>query len=136
VCLLSKSSVVGVWRTVARAVKIEQFHQPGSGAVRACTRLPPDRDREVPRDAADLLVLLKTDPLMDPLRKEPRFEAVMRELNFSGVSRSLQFAFRPVSERPVCGNPHDRAVWPVVADSCRYGIDPPTDAVARAKPAG
>jgi len=25
---------------------------------------------------------LKTDPLMDPLRKEPRFQAVMRELRF------------------------------------------------------
>ena len=28
------------------------------------------------------LALLKTDPLMDPLRKEPRFQAVMRELKF------------------------------------------------------
>jgi hypothetical protein len=28
------------------------------------------------------LELLKTDPLMDPLRKESRFQAVMRELNF------------------------------------------------------
>jgi serine/threonine-protein kinase len=28
------------------------------------------------------LVLLKTDPLMDPLRKEPRFQAIMRELKF------------------------------------------------------
>jgi TolB-like protein/Tfp pilus assembly protein PilF len=28
------------------------------------------------------LVELKTDPLMDPLRKEPRFQAVMRELKF------------------------------------------------------
>jgi tetratricopeptide (TPR) repeat protein len=28
------------------------------------------------------LVQLKTDPLMDPLRKEPRFEAIMRELKF------------------------------------------------------
>ena len=28
------------------------------------------------------LVFLKTDPLMDPLRKEPRFQAVMRELKF------------------------------------------------------
>ena len=28
------------------------------------------------------LVLLKTDPLMDPLRREPRFQAVMRELKF------------------------------------------------------
>jgi TolB-like protein/tetratricopeptide (TPR) repeat protein len=28
------------------------------------------------------LALLKTDPLMDPLRKEPRFEAIMRELKF------------------------------------------------------
>jgi hypothetical protein len=27
-------------------------------------------------------VYLKTDPLMDPLRKEPRFQAVMRELKF------------------------------------------------------
>jgi len=26
--------------------------------------------------------LLKTDPLMDPLRREPRFQAVMRELKF------------------------------------------------------
>ena len=25
---------------------------------------------------------LKTDPLMDPLRKEPHFNDVMRELNF------------------------------------------------------
>jgi hypothetical protein len=25
---------------------------------------------------------LKTEPLMDPLRKEPRFQAVMRELKF------------------------------------------------------
>ena len=32
------------------------------------------------RDGA--LEYLKTDPLMDPLRKEPRFEAVMRELKF------------------------------------------------------
>jgi TolB-like protein/tetratricopeptide (TPR) repeat protein len=28
------------------------------------------------------LILLKTDPLMDPLRKEPRFQAAIRELNF------------------------------------------------------
>ena len=28
------------------------------------------------------LGFLKTDPLMDPLRKEPRFQAVMRELKF------------------------------------------------------
>jgi TolB-like protein/lipoprotein NlpI len=28
------------------------------------------------------LVKVKTDPLMDPLRKEPRFQAVMRELKF------------------------------------------------------
>jgi tetratricopeptide (TPR) repeat protein len=28
------------------------------------------------------LLFLKTDPLMDPLRKEPRFQAVMRELKF------------------------------------------------------
>ncbi len=28
------------------------------------------------------LIYLKTDPLMDPLRKEPRFEAIMRELKF------------------------------------------------------
>jgi serine/threonine-protein kinase len=29
------------------------------------------------------LATLKTDPLMDPLRKEPRFQAVERELKFS-----------------------------------------------------
>jgi len=34
------------------------------------------------RDAG--LRRLKTDPLMDPLRKEPRFQAVMRELKFPG----------------------------------------------------
>jgi tetratricopeptide (TPR) repeat protein len=28
------------------------------------------------------LVYLKTDPLMDPLRKEPRFQAIERELKF------------------------------------------------------
>ena len=28
------------------------------------------------------LAYLKTDPLLDPLRKEPRFQAVMRELKF------------------------------------------------------
>jgi serine/threonine-protein kinase len=28
------------------------------------------------------LILLKTDPLMDPLRKEPRFQAIERELKF------------------------------------------------------
>ncbi len=28
------------------------------------------------------LELLKTDPLMDPLRKEPRFQAILRELKF------------------------------------------------------
>jgi hypothetical protein len=28
------------------------------------------------------LVFLKTDPLMDPLRKEPRFQAIERELKF------------------------------------------------------
>jgi TolB-like protein/cytochrome c-type biogenesis protein CcmH/NrfG len=28
------------------------------------------------------LILLKTDPLVDPLRKEPRFQAVVRELKF------------------------------------------------------
>jgi TolB-like protein/Flp pilus assembly protein TadD len=28
------------------------------------------------------LVFLKTDPLMDPLRKEPRFQAIERQLNF------------------------------------------------------
>ena len=32
------------------------------------------------RDSA--LVYLKTDPLMEPLRKEPRFQAIERELNF------------------------------------------------------
>jgi hypothetical protein len=32
------------------------------------------------RDAG--LVYMKTDPLMDPLRKEPRVQAVMRELKF------------------------------------------------------
>jgi TolB-like protein/Flp pilus assembly protein TadD len=30
---------------------------------------------------------LKTDPLMDPLRKEPRFQAVMRQLKFPSGSR-------------------------------------------------
>jgi TolB-like protein/Tfp pilus assembly protein PilF len=30
------------------------------------------------------LVLLKTDPLLDPLRKEPRFQAIERELKFPG----------------------------------------------------
>jgi hypothetical protein len=28
------------------------------------------------------LSYLKTDPLMDPLRKQPRFQAVIRELTF------------------------------------------------------
>jgi hypothetical protein len=28
------------------------------------------------------LLYVKTDFLMDPLRKEPRFQAVLRELNF------------------------------------------------------
>jgi hypothetical protein len=28
------------------------------------------------------LVLLKTDPLMDPLRNEPRFQAIERQLKF------------------------------------------------------
>ena len=28
------------------------------------------------------LVYLKTDPLLDPLRKEPRFQAIERELKF------------------------------------------------------
>ena len=28
------------------------------------------------------LILLKTDPLLDPLRKEPRFGAIERELKF------------------------------------------------------
>ena len=28
------------------------------------------------------LELLKTDPLLDPLRKEPRFQAIERELKF------------------------------------------------------
>jgi hypothetical protein len=28
------------------------------------------------------LVFLKTDPLMDPLRKEPRFQAIERALQF------------------------------------------------------
>ena len=28
------------------------------------------------------IVYLKTDPLMDPLRKEPRFQAIERELRF------------------------------------------------------
>jgi hypothetical protein len=28
------------------------------------------------------LISLKTDPLMDPIRREPRFQAVMRELKF------------------------------------------------------
>jgi len=28
------------------------------------------------------LSLLKTDPLMDPLRREPRYRAVERQLNF------------------------------------------------------
>jgi hypothetical protein len=30
----------------------------------------------------DGLLGLKTDPLLDPLRKEPRFQAIERELNF------------------------------------------------------
>ena len=34
------------------------------------------------RDPA--LVQLKTDPLLDPLRKEPRFAAIERQLNFAG----------------------------------------------------
>jgi thioredoxin-like negative regulator of GroEL len=34
------------------------------------------------RDAG--LEYMKTDPLMDPLRKEPRFQAVERELKFPG----------------------------------------------------
>jgi tetratricopeptide (TPR) repeat protein len=28
------------------------------------------------------LIGLKTDPLMDPLRREPRFQTILRELNF------------------------------------------------------
>jgi hypothetical protein len=28
------------------------------------------------------LIYVKTDPLLDPLRKEPRFQAIERELNF------------------------------------------------------
>jgi len=28
------------------------------------------------------LIYLKTDPLIDPLRKEPRFQTMMRELKF------------------------------------------------------
>jgi hypothetical protein len=28
------------------------------------------------------LVILRTDPLLDPLRKEPRFQAIERELKF------------------------------------------------------
>jgi hypothetical protein len=28
------------------------------------------------------LIYVKTDPLIDPLRKEPRFQAVMRQLKF------------------------------------------------------
>jgi hypothetical protein len=32
------------------------------------------------RDAG--LLFLRTDPLMDPLRKEPRFQAIERELKF------------------------------------------------------
>jgi len=32
------------------------------------------------RDAG--LVYMKTDPLIDPLRKEPRFQAIERELKF------------------------------------------------------
>jgi tetratricopeptide (TPR) repeat protein len=34
------------------------------------------------RGRAPGLISLKTDPLMDPLRKEPRFQAVMRELKY------------------------------------------------------
>ena len=30
------------------------------------------------------LVLLRTDPLMDPLRNEPRFQAIERQLKFPG----------------------------------------------------
>jgi hypothetical protein len=30
------------------------------------------------------LELLKTDPLMDPLRNEPRFQAIERQLKFPG----------------------------------------------------
>ena len=34
------------------------------------------------RHAKAALSMLKTDPLLDPLRKEPRFQAIERELKF------------------------------------------------------
>jgi hypothetical protein len=34
------------------------------------------------RSRGPRLLNLKTDPLLDPLRKEPRFQAIERELKF------------------------------------------------------
>jgi len=50
------------------------------------------------------LVLLMTDPLMDPLRKEPRFQAIERELKFPSAQdrlRSVRIcAIRSIAFRP------------------------------------
>jgi len=51
-------------------------------AQRADTREALDWLETALRLRDPFLALLKTDPLMDPLRKEPRFQAVMQELKF------------------------------------------------------
>ena len=49
---------------------------------RSVSCLPTTSSAAIPIVADIDLLSLKTDPLMDPLRKEPRFQAVMRELRF------------------------------------------------------
>ena len=52
------------WRSLPRS-------RPSGGWLRAVLKL---------RDPG--LELMKTDPLLDPLRKDPRYNAIVRELKF------------------------------------------------------
>lgn len=61
------------------------------------------------------LVLLKTDPLMGPLRTEQRLQAVMRELRFPDCVIAARPDVSIAPERPLGGRWRSRARGPVPA---------------------